>query len=307
MEKPIIITDEDDTSAIPSYTQDKRKLATKGHESNELDNDQPKETVNHSAVKFKLDSIDSFVDGTGYPVVWQQSFLCPCANPKTKAPDPLCPICHGTGIGYLPAKKDVHVLLQSQSKNAVLNSQVGAFEPGKALGTFERGCQVSIMDRIILSDTDIRQAYMFNVTEQRMADGFYIPYDVKNFIYIASMMGNKLVPLVEYRDYEYNDETHYITIKDNAYIGTTITMLINVTLRYIVSNVIREARFQYEDASGTGKQAHETMPTLAVLRRESAFINNVPLVADSKTDIENKASEAIDTASQDNGFGIKGV
>ena len=309
MERPVFLSDSGDTSI--KTTINTSKIHTPTHESQELSETKQQDTGTEAEVQFNVTVLHDFIHKRGIPTSWQQSFICPCANSMTLAPDPLCPICHGTGIGYLKAKDNTYVMLQSQNRGAGSNRDLGMFEAGSAVGTFDTETRIDTMDRITLPDSVVRQNYMFNVTEERFSDGYYIPYDVREFLFVSVLINGKLHHLNEFGDYTYNNTSHKITILNEKLIGCNITMMLNVTLRYIVSNLLKDVRYQYSKAKSVNI-TYNDLPRLAVLRRESAFINNVPIVPEDTEDevttkVTNSTPDYIKDASSDNGFGLRGI
>ena len=72
-------------------------------------------------------------------------------------------------------------------------------------------------------------------------------------------------------------------------IGSNVSMILKVALRYIVTNVIKDTRYQYNH----DKKKTEKMPVLATLKRESILTNNIPLVPKSTEDMQEEANQAL--------------
>lgn len=233
-------------------------------------------------VSFSPERLDNLVVSRGIPTLWQQSFICPCIDPVTGQADPLCPICHGSFRGYLPAIKDTIVAIQNQDRGTTHTKELGNLDLGTAQGTFRANAKINVLDRITIPDLTTRQNFVFDVTDERYESGFYIPYDIKNILYIVGYKDNKLVNLVEHDDYEYNSSEHKIYIKSDYFKGCNISMILEVTVRYIITNVLRANRYQYNQ---TLKKTVD-LPKLALLKKESILINNMPLALKSAKDME---------------------
>jgi len=274
--------------------------------SNELANAQPRKTTMKDTVEFGVKNFYAMIEKNGLLTNWEQSFMCPCVNPLTTAPDPNCPICHGTGRGYLPATKGVQIVIQENGKGKRVN-QYGQYDTGTAQGSVQIGYRVSAWDRITVPDFVVRQQYLFNVTDDRAKDGHFIPYDVKEIIYIASMdKEGHMQQLTEGVDYKFDREHDKIHPTVNL-IGQNITMILNVTMRYIVTDVDKELRYQYTERNLSERKFDE-LPRHIILKREEAFVNNIPLVNPTNSELTTKASQSqineISAGDTDSGFAL---
>jgi len=247
---------------------------TKRLESTDIDNSQPTISGIDDPSEFDLQHLDAFVNKVGLKTSWEQSFICPCVNPKTLAPNPKCPICHGEGRGYLPAK-DTLVAIQENDKGYA-QYQAGYFDSGSAIGTVGRNSKVSAWDRITVPDAQVRQQYMFNVTDDRVADGHQIPYDVHSIIFASYMKDGILQQAMEGSEYTF-DREHDKIIPNSSLIGYNLSLILSVTLRYIVVNVLKELRYQYTKRNNTSGRYTE-LPRKLLLKREEVFHNNIPMV-----------------------------
>ena len=274
--------------------------------SNELANEQPRKTSMKDTVEFNVKNFYAMIEKNGLLSNWEQSFMCPCVNPVTLSPDPDCEICHGTGRGYMPAKKGVRIVIQENGKGKRLN-QYGQYDTGTAQGSVQIGYRVSAWDRITVPDFTVRQQYLFNVTEQRTENGHFIPYDVKEILYIAYMDEDKhLKKATEGVDFTFDRELDKIYPTVNM-IGYNMTIVMNVTMRYIVTDVDKELRYQYTERNLPEKKFDE-LPRHVILKREEAFVNNIPLVNPSTKELTTKASQSqineVSVSDTDSGFGL---
>lgn len=249
----------------------------------------PRKRSESSSVELDPAAFDDFVVSRGIPTLWQQAFICPCIDPETHQANPLCPICHGTWRGYLPAVKDTYVAIQGQDRGTVRTEDLGNIDLGTANGTFRASTNVNILDRITIPSLSVRQNYVFTVTESRYKSGFYIPYDISEIIYIVGGKGDTMNDLVENVDYTYKEDEQKIYILKKGLVGMNVSMILKVALRYIVTNVVKDTRYQYDHA----KKRTEKMPVLATLKRESILTNNIPLVPKSAEDMEEEANQAL--------------
>ena len=269
----------------------------------------------HSAfpsVDFEVDDVDSFVKSRGIPALWQQSFICPCIDPVTHQPNPTCPICHGTYRGYLPAIKDTWVAIQSQNRGTKRTEEFGNLDLGTAEATFRAETNINVMDRLTLPDITTRQNYVFTATEDNFDSGYYIPYEVKGILYIVAYKDNDFRELIEDHDFLYKKDNFKLFLINKKLIGYTISMILNVTIRYIITNIVRDARYQFNSVS----KKVQKLPKLATLKRESVLINNMPLTPKSTDELQTEANnsnalseEGIRLLQEENssGFGLSGI
>lgn len=250
--------------------------------SSEVSVSRPIKTTANPRVEFDVQAFDDAIISHGIPAIWQQAFICPCIDPVTYAADPLCPICHGTYRGYLPGHKDTYVLVQSQDRGTVNTKELGRLDLGVAKGTFRAETEINILDRITIPDLTTRQNFAFTVTKQRFDSGFYIPYDVHKILYIIGYKDGKMHDIIENYDYVYNKDKRKIYIKNKDLIGATVSLILNVAVRYIITDIIKDTRYQYD----RDNRFTERLPREALLKRESILINNVPLVPSSNEDID---------------------
>jgi len=89
-------------------------------------------------------------------------------------------------------------------------------------------------------------------------------------------------------------------------------MILNVTIRYIITNIVRDARYQFNSVS----KKVQKLPKLATLKRESVLINNMPLTPKSTDELQTEANnssalseEGIRLLQEENssGFGLSGI
>lgn len=261
-----------------------------------------------SSVEFDAPAFDDFIVNHGMPSLWQQAFICPCIDPVTHAAKQDCPICHGTYRGYLPARKDTYVALQSQDRGTTKTKEFGNLDLGTARGTFKGDTAINILDRITIPNLYVKQNFVFTVTQDRFDSGFYIPYDVNKILYIVGYKDNSLHDLVEGYDYVYKSEEHKIHILNKGLIDTNVSLILNVVLRYIITDIIKDTRYQYLSAN----KITQHLPKEALLKRESILINNMPLVPKSDSDIEQDRNQALSkegirimTTDKSSGFGLE--
>ena len=222
-----------------------------------------------SRPEFDTPNIQSFVQTRGLKVLWERAWVCTCRNPMTLAPQPDCPICYGKGIAYLPATEE-YVIIQGQERS-VSNVDVGLYDSGTAIGTTAMESQISFRDRITVPDVEIYQSFIFDVTEKRIENGMFLSYDAKR---LDLVMGSSGRELKEGADYTFDEPNNTIYPKDHLK-GTNVSINMAVTLRYMVTDLLKESRYQYTKKNKE-KPMFENMPRKLLLKREDIFINSEP-------------------------------
>lgn len=220
-------------------------------------------------IEFGVDKQYKLIEDRGYKVQWEKSFLCTCRNPMTKAPDPSCNICHGRGTAYLPAK-DIIVAIQNQEKS-MQNMDLGLYDSGTAIGTSMPDSAITFRDRITLPDVEIQHSLVFDVTQKRINDGFWLPYDVKRIEYSITDNGELIY---ETDDYLFDEEANKFYPREHLK-GKNVSLNITTLLRYIVIDLLKESRLQYSN-KGTALEQVDHLPKKLLLKREDAWVNPAP-------------------------------
>lgn len=229
----------------------------------------PNRVEDTTRIEFNPGGTEKFIRDRGIKVLVEKSWLCTCRNPRTLAPKPNCPICHGRGIAYLPATPDI-MAIQSQEKGMV-NGDLGLYESGTAIATTRLESKITFRDRITVPDVEIYQSFIFDVNENRIKNGFYLSYDVK---YITLAMGGKGKPLNEGIDYEVDLEQNMFYPKQHLE-GTNVSLNLAVTLRYMVMDLLKESRYQYTEFNKPQPE-FENLPRKLLLKREDIFVDSEP-------------------------------
>lgn len=217
------------------------------------------QTISTAAVREEM--LDTMTDQVSLPALLEKSFLCPCRNRSTRQPNQTCKLCHGRGIAYLPPKP-LKVIIQSQEKG-LTNGDIGLLDSGTAIGTPERGIQVAFRDRITVPSAVVAQSFIFDVSQRRIDQGFYMVYDVKQIDFATSMKGE----LYEGSDYTWDREKNLFIPKAHL-LKENISINIQTTLRYLVADLLKEHRY----ARNTLGQLIK-LPQKLLLKREDIFID----------------------------------
>lgn len=231
-------------------------------------------------LEFGIDRISKFIRDRGIDVKWEKSYLCPCRTKLTRSPDPNCTLCHGRGIAYLEPE-DIKMIIQSQEKN-VVSIDIGLYDSGSALGTTEINTGVTFRDRISVPKVTIKHSMLFDVDSRRFNDGFWVPYDVHS-IELAVTEGG--VPLKENEDFKFDYDRNLFIPKDEELIGKNISMNITSTLRYIVTDLLKESRYQ-DTNKGTELEEFHNLPSKLLLKREDIWVHPVTFTESEDEGIE---------------------
>ncbi|QIA28683.1 hypothetical protein [Phage f2b1] len=215
-----------------------------------------------STAGLRTDMLDVMTDSMGIVTLWEKSYLCPCRSKETKQPNQSCPRCHGRGVAYLPAKSR-KIIIQSQDKGT-FNGDLGLMDTGTAIGTpADREFRVAFRDRITIPSALVSQSFIFDVSDRRIQNGFYMIYDVHEIEY-ATSVDSELTEGVDYT----------VDLKNNLFFpkpslaGKMVSINILTTLRYMVADLLKEHRY----APNSANQIVRT-PQKLLLKREDLFID----------------------------------
>lgn len=209
----------------------------------------------------RKDLTDTHQKATSIPVFWEKSYLCPCRNKDTRQPNPSCKICHGRGIAFFPSTQ-INTIIQSQDAG-LLNTDLGLIDSGTAIASPQREVHLSFRDRITLPTALITQSVIFDVTEKRIEQGFYLIFDVVKILYAVSLKGE----LVEEKDYTFDLENNRIYPKEHL-LGENVSLNIETKLRYMVVDLLKEYRYMREM-----NQEYYENPQKLLLKREDVFVD----------------------------------
>lgn len=237
-------------------------------------------------VEFDTTNMRDFIDNRGIKVLWERSWYCTCRNTNTLAPDPNCHICLGRGIAYEVAKT-TEIMIQSQDKG-VSSTDLGLIDTGTAIGTTYLDEPVSFRDRLTVPDVSLFQSFIFDVTQKRVDNGMYLMYDVQTISMIKGVINKEQgVDLAEGEDYTVDLSKNILYPKPHL-IGTNISLVIETTLRYIVTDILKESRYQYTKKYNEDSPLFENLPRKLLLKREDIYINPEPFSLDTQIDHQEK-------------------
>ena len=233
---------------------------------------------NPQRLEFDMSRAEQFHDDRGIKITWEKSYLCTCRNKVSHAPDSSCPICKGKGIAYLP-KEETTMIIQSQEKG-VINSDMGLYDSGTAIGTTRKETNITFRDRISIPEVHIGQSLLFDVTKRRIEKGMWLSYQVESIEYAVTDDG---VLLVEGEDFTF-DKTQNLFFPLPHLLSKNVSINIKTILRYIVIDLLKESRYQYTD-KGTSMEKFESLPKKLLLKREDAWVNPIPFSNSSVDDV----------------------
>lgn len=233
--------------------------------------------VDNRRIEYTFDRLTKMVDDRGINVLWEKSYFCTCRNKLSNAPNPSCKYCHGRGISYLQPV-DTKLMIQKQSLDEQ-NTYYGLFSSGTAVATTYPNTMITFRDRITIPDVILSNSLIFDVNRYRVDNGFWMPFDVKS-ITLAVTEGNKR--LVEGVDYSYVGGSNVFYPFDHL-IGKNVSINVNTVLRYMVTDFLKESRYQYTDYQKykdepSDEMVFDDLPRKMLLQREEAWINHFPMV-----------------------------
>lgn len=231
-------------------------------------------------IKFTIENIDKFVIDHGSFTIWEKSYLCPCRNKETTSAKQNCPRCSGTGFSHYDAQPTL-VLYQAQEKG-ISNGDVAISHTGTSIGTTSKEDKITFRDRLTVSESLIPQSLMVLVSKQSVQSGIYLRYQVEEVTYACTDEGDILLDDIDIRD------NFYYPSED--LIGKYVSLNLMVMLRYYVVDILREARYQYQqdpriNNKGARVNQYFSLPRKLLLRREDMYIPSIISDADVDADL----------------------
>jgi hypothetical protein len=215
-----------------------------------------------STAGVRTDMFDATTNSMAIPTLWEKSYLCPCRHRETRQPNQACKVCHGRGIAYLPPR-NVNMMIQSQEKG-VFNGDLGLLDSGTAMGTpADRTVRIAFRDRITVPTAKVSQSFIFDVSDRRIQNGFYMVYDVHEIEYAVTVDGE----LVEGVDYTFDKKQNLFFPKEHL-AKKVVSINILTTLRYMVADLLKEHRYAPNQANQLVQMSQKLL-----LKREDLFID----------------------------------
>ena len=231
--------------------------------------------------------------------VWEQAYRCPCLDVATGQPQPNCPICHGQGWIYLHPRR-IDMAIQGDQKR-YNNGETGMDEMGSSQATpqisvnsVEQGIKPG--DRITVEGWTTNETYTFNVTEQRLNHGIFLPYDVQSINEALIIDGGTLTELDVNKSFTLKE--NYLYINDEPLLDKTISLSLEIVKRFYVVSMLKELRYEqyinladklWATGNGTGQPAPDDLPQTnsAIVYKRGNVINNfgdfkVPKIVNQK-------------------------
>lgn len=243
-------------------------------------------------VEFDIPSMIKFIEDRGIKVQWERAYFCPCLNPDTGHPRMDCPRCHGKGIAYLPPK-ETKMAIQSQEKG-INNIEIGLLESGTAIGTTRLEHRISYRDRFTVPEVLMPQSMVYFVSDTRIKKGIPLYYDVREVTFITTQED-----VVREEDYEIKNGRLFL---DEKYKNSTVSLNILMTLRYVVSDILKESRYQYTKFNQP-KPRFDNLPQKLLLKREDVIVLQDPYkmndgdIEDIELQVEDPKASANNNAS----------
>lgn len=176
--------------------------------------------------------------------IYEQSYKCPCVDPQTLQPKPDCPICHGQGFIFMHPKS-LDIAFLSDQKQFSLNTQ-GLDQNGATLATpqitvnqIEQGIKPG--DRITVPGWTTNENYIFNVDQQRLNNGIYLPYKVQSINEAYTISGGSLSRLQEG---DLTLDGDFLKVTNDQLLNSTISLSLEVVKRFYVVSLEKELRYQ---------------------------------------------------------------
>lgn len=227
-----------------------------------------------------IKSIVQLIQQHSIESIYEQSYKCPCVDPQTMQPKPDCPICHGQGFIFMHPKS-LDIAFVSDQKKFDLNTQ-GLDPNGATMATpqitinkIEQGIKPG--DRITVPGWTTNENYIFNVDQQRLNNGIYLPYKVAEINEAYTIEGGNLIRLKE-GDLTLDDD--FLKVNNDQLLDKTISLSLEVIKRFYVVSIEKEVRYQkYQNlaqklwalGNGTGEISSDEISEYTTLNN---YLNN---------------------------------
>ena len=194
-----------------------------------------------------IDRVVQLIQQHAVNVVWEQAYHCPCLDEQTGQPQPNCPVCHGQGWIYLHPRT-IDMAIQGDEKNFSLNptgmDNLGTSKatPQVTVNGIEQGIKPG--DRITVTGWTTNDSYTFNVTNERLQDGIFLPFDVASINEAYYIENGELKSIDDVDSSLLINEGNQLEIKDESLLGRVITLSLEVIKRFYVVSMIKELRYQ---------------------------------------------------------------
>lgn len=143
-------------------------------------------------VDFRVGSFDDMIDKHGYHLEHFKAIQCPCLNPETNHPDPMCPYCD-RGWQYYDQKEIQGIITSLQGEKQFLDT--GGMLIGTMQLTVKAEVELGYHDRVINRQSIINFSELMNRGTGEKDKGRF------NMIEILRVVGSNGVvyrPLVDY-------------------------------------------------------------------------------------------------------------
>lgn len=266
--------------------------------------------VHHNSMPFQaIKELVELLDRHSIKCTWEQAVQCPCFSNGSPKID--CPLCHGQGWVY-KEPYDLDIAILSDNKQ-ILSVQEGTYLPMSSVGIpqitsngIENGIKPS--DRITVKNWQTPQNYIFNVTNKRLKEGIFLPYDVDSITHAYII--NQDNQLDDIKDALELDDNNILHINDETLIGKNISLILSVEKRFYVVALAKELRYaQFNkkqdkmQATGNGNQFLTyqqlqdgeftdgiqifRMPNKLILRRENLYFPDYNIIQSDNDDENN--------------------
>lgn len=215
----------------------------------------PNYKAKNSVPYTRVEAVVQLLEKTTISCTWEQSMRCPCVSGSSNSPKPDCPICYGQGWVFRnPYILDIAII--HDEKNFMSGSE-GSFTLPGSLATpqitsngIEDGIKAG--DRITVNNWYTPQSYLFNVTQKRLNNGIFLPYDVNSIKTAYYINNDELVQINVSTAFSF--EGDFLKVNDETLLGKNITLILSIVKRYYVVALNKELRYAQEERE-TEKEA----------------------------------------------------
>lgn len=178
-------------------------------------------------------------------VTWEQAYRCPCVDLTTGQPQPNCNVCHGQGWIYLHPRH-LDMMIQGDEKKYSITTDgmdlqgTSKATPQITVNSVEQG--IKLGDRITVDGWTTTETYTFNVNQQRLKGGIFLPYKVQSVNEAFFIKDGELEQLDIDANFKLKDNFLQILSKD--LLGKTISVALEVVKRFYVVSLQKEVRYE---------------------------------------------------------------
>ena len=223
-------------------------------------------------VDFYTEDYNDLIKQKGMKAEWEQAIVCECMSNDSNQPNFTCPICHGSGFRYLPAKQ-IRVLSTTFSSSVKLET-IGVREPGTAYITPPSTVIMGYRDRLKFVDFKCKYSETIQINPStRFSDTTH--RNIKEVLYLIK--NNSQYDIDE--DFVITEDGHHVQwINDATLPSGNLSILYLTTPSYLVVDLLHELRATYVEHKQPSETFKEFPKQYQVRREDFVYGVDTPIV-----------------------------